>query len=117
MRLGPTTLLSGNSEGCVGKTVIIKLRGNKSVKGKLLDFDRYTNLVILDVVKFLKDNDNGSKSAIANWGLFFLEQIKCLLLLSHLLFELKLLIDILTDTVSDNSCQKSISCQWDTVLL
>jgi hypothetical protein len=54
---------------------------------------------------------------IVNWGLFFLEQIKCLLLLSNLRFELKLLIDILTDTVSDNSSKKYlVSMEYSTFI-
>jgi small nuclear ribonucleoprotein len=63
--IGP---LSENLEGCVGKTVIIKLRGGKSVRGKLLDFDQYMNLVIRDAVELLDDNDHGSKRADSELG-------------------------------------------------
>jgi small nuclear ribonucleoprotein (snRNP)-like protein len=67
-----TTPLSENLEGCVGKTVIIKLRGGKSVLGKLLDFDQYINLVIRDAVELLDDNDHGPKRADSKLGTIIL---------------------------------------------
>ena len=70
--IGSTTPLSENLEGCVGKTVIIKLRGGKSVRGKLLDFDQYMNLVIRDAVELLDDNDHGSKRADSELGTIIL---------------------------------------------
>lgn len=66
------TPLSENLEGCVGKTVIIKLRGGKSVQGKLLDFDQYMNLVIRDAVELLDDNGHGSKRADSKLGTIIL---------------------------------------------
>jgi small nuclear ribonucleoprotein len=70
--IGSTTPLSENLEGCVGKTVIIKLRGGKSVQGKLLDFDQYMNLVIRDAVELLDDNDHGPKRAHSKLGTIIL---------------------------------------------
>lgn len=72
LTVGSTTPLSENLEDCVGKTVIIKLRGGKSVRGKLLDFDHYMNLVIRDAVELLNDNDHGSTSAGSKLGTILL---------------------------------------------
>ena len=83
--LGSTAPLSENLEGCVGKTVIIKLRGRKSARGKLLDFDQYMNLVIRDAVELLNDNDHGCKRADSKLGTILLRVY--LLLLSNLQFK------------------------------
>jgi small nuclear ribonucleoprotein len=45
---------------CIGKIVIVKLRGGKSIRGRLHDFDQYMNLVIQDAVELLNKNDHGS---------------------------------------------------------
>lgn len=45
---------------CIGRTVLIKLRGGKSIRGKLLDFDQYMNLVVQDSVELISKNDQGS---------------------------------------------------------
>jgi small nuclear ribonucleoprotein len=72
LTLGSTTPLSENLQGCVGKTVIIKLRGGKSIRGKLLDFDQYMNLVIRDAVELLNYNDHDSTSADSKLGTILL---------------------------------------------
>lgn len=60
MTLGSTTPLSEHLQTFIGKIVIIRLRGGKSFRGKLLDFDQYMNLVIQDAVELLNNNDHGS---------------------------------------------------------
>ena len=72
LTLGSTIPLSEILRGCVGKTVIIKSRGGKSVRGKLLDFDHYMNLVIRDAVGLLNDNDHGSTSIDSKLGTILL---------------------------------------------
>jgi small nuclear ribonucleoprotein len=72
LTLGSTTPLSENLQSCVGKTVIIKLRGGKSIRGKLLDFDQYMNLVIIDAVELLNDNDHDSTRADSKLGTILL---------------------------------------------
>ena len=48
---------------CIGKIVIVKLRGGKSIRGRLHDFDQYMNLVIQDAIELLNKNDHGSIGA------------------------------------------------------
>ena len=43
--------------------MIVKLRGGKSIQGRLHDFDQYMNLVIQDAVELLNKNDPGSIGA------------------------------------------------------
>ena len=51
----PSTDLLSTS---IGKIIIIKLRGGKAIKGKLLDFDQYMNLVVADSVEVLLKENN-----------------------------------------------------------
>jgi small nuclear ribonucleoprotein len=51
----PSTDLLSTS---IGKIIIIKLRGGKGIKGKLLDFDQYMNLVVADSVEVLLKENN-----------------------------------------------------------
>jgi small nuclear ribonucleoprotein len=51
--------LSEHLRTYISKAVIIKLRGGKSVRGKLLDFDQYMNLVIQDAVEHSDSEGNG----------------------------------------------------------
>ena len=43
--------------------MIVKLRGGKSIRGRLHDFDQYMNLVIQDAIELLNKNDHGSIGA------------------------------------------------------
>ena len=43
--------------------MIVKLRGGKSIRGRLHDFDQYMNLVIQDAVELLNKNDHDSIGA------------------------------------------------------
>jgi small nuclear ribonucleoprotein len=66
---GATEILTAESPSsellhtCIGKIVIVKLRGGKSIRGRLHDFDQYMNLVIQDAVELLNKNDHGSIGA------------------------------------------------------
>ena len=72
MTLGSTTQLSEHLQTCIGKMVIIKLRGDKSVRGKLLDFDQYMNLVIQDAVELLNNTDHGATRGDSRLGTILL---------------------------------------------
>ena len=41
----------------VDKALLIKLRGGKIIKGILLKFDQYSNLLLKDSVELVKDDD------------------------------------------------------------
>jgi len=41
----------------VDKSLLIKLRGGKIIKGTLLKFDQYSNLLLKDSVELVKDDD------------------------------------------------------------
>jgi small nuclear ribonucleoprotein len=56
--LASESSLSEHLRTYISKTVIIKLRGGKSVRGKLLDFDQYMNLVIKDAMELLESENN-----------------------------------------------------------
>jgi small nuclear ribonucleoprotein len=53
---------SEHLQTCIGRIVLIKLRGGKAIRGKLLDFDQYMNLVVQDSVELMNKNDQGSTS-------------------------------------------------------
>ena len=49
----------------VGKIVLVKLKGRRSVKGKIKDFDKQMNIVITEATEVIeqqsKNNDNSEK--------------------------------------------------------
>jgi small nuclear ribonucleoprotein len=51
--------LSEHLRTYISEVVIIKLRGGRSIRGKLLDFDQYMNLVIQDAVEHSDSEGNG----------------------------------------------------------
>ena len=55
-----TSPFSEHLQTWIGKIVLIKLRGGKSIRGKLLDFDQYMNLVIKDSIELMNKEDQGS---------------------------------------------------------
>jgi small nuclear ribonucleoprotein len=63
-----TSPFSEHLQTWIGKTVLIKLRGGKSIRGKLLDFDQYMNLVIQDSIELMNKNDQGSANGDNRFG-------------------------------------------------
>ena len=57
---GITTQLLQES---IGKTVLVKLKGRRSVKGKIKGFDKQMNIVITDATEVieLQSNENSSE--------------------------------------------------------
>lgn len=49
----------------IGKTVLIEIKRGKTIKGKLLEFDQYTSLLVEDAVD-LPQQDNDDKGYISN---------------------------------------------------
>ena len=49
----------------IGKTVLVKLKGRRSVKGKIKGFDKQMNIVITDATEVIEqqsnDNNNSDK--------------------------------------------------------
>jgi small nuclear ribonucleoprotein len=49
----------------IGKTVLVKLKGRRSVKGKIKGFDKQMNMVITDATEIIEqqsnDNNNSEK--------------------------------------------------------
>lgn len=49
----------------IGKTVLVKLKGRRSVKGKIKGFDKQMNIVITDATEVIEqqsnNNDNSEK--------------------------------------------------------
>ena len=49
----------------IGKTVLVKLKGRRSVKGKIKGFDKQMNIVITDATEIIEqqsnDNNNSEK--------------------------------------------------------
>jgi small nuclear ribonucleoprotein len=72
LTLDSTAPLSEHLQTCIGKIVIIKLRGGKSVRGKLLDFDQYMNLVVQDAVELSNNNDCSSTREASRLGTILL---------------------------------------------
>lgn len=72
LTLDSTAPLSEHLQTCISKIVIIKLRGGKSVRGKLLDFDQYMNLVIQDAVELSNNNDRSSTREDSRLGTILL---------------------------------------------
>ncbi len=64
--------LSEHLHTYISRTVLIKLRGGKSVRGKLLDFDQYMNLVIQDAVELLDSEENNTAMANNRLGTILL---------------------------------------------
>jgi len=49
----------------IGKTVLVKLKGRRSVKGKIKGFDKQMNIVITDATEVIEQqsNENNSEKA------------------------------------------------------
>jgi small nuclear ribonucleoprotein len=46
----------------IGKNVLVKLKGRRSVKGKIKGFDKQMNIVIIDAIEIIEHtNDNNSE--------------------------------------------------------
>jgi small nuclear ribonucleoprotein len=52
----------------IGKTVLVKLKGRRSVKGKIKGFDKQMNIVITDATEIIEqqsnDNNNSEKGKV-----------------------------------------------------
>jgi small nuclear ribonucleoprotein len=44
----------------IGKTVLVKLKGRRSVKGKIKGFDKQMNIVITDATEVIEQQSNNS---------------------------------------------------------
>jgi small nuclear ribonucleoprotein len=44
----------------IGKTVLVKLKGRRSVKGKIKGFDKQMNIVITDATEVIEHQSNNS---------------------------------------------------------
>jgi small nuclear ribonucleoprotein len=54
----------------IGKTVLVKLKGRRSVKGKIKGFDKQMNIVITDATEVieLQSNNNSEKEQESQVG-------------------------------------------------
>jgi len=46
----------------IGKTVLVKLKGRRSVKGKIKGFDKQMNIVITDATEIIEQQSNEDNS-------------------------------------------------------
>ncbi|HYY86314.1 MAG TPA: LSm family protein [Nitrososphaeraceae archaeon] len=46
----------------IGKTVLVKLKGRRSVKGKIKGFDKQMNIVITDATEVIEQQSNENNS-------------------------------------------------------
>lgn len=46
----------------IGKTVLVKLKGRRSVKGKIKGFDKQMNIVITDATEVIEQQSNDNNS-------------------------------------------------------
>ncbi len=53
--------LTEQLQNCIGMIVVIKLRGGKSIRGRLVDFDQYMNLVLQDAVELPNKDGHDSR--------------------------------------------------------
>jgi small nuclear ribonucleoprotein len=60
----PEDMLATELEQDVGKTVLIKLRGAKMIRGKLLEFDPHMNISLQDAVELSEDDTASPLGAI-----------------------------------------------------
>ena len=47
----------------IGKTVLVKLKGRRSVKGKIKGFDKQMNIVITDATEVIEQQSNNSDNS------------------------------------------------------
>jgi len=47
----------------IGKTVLVKLKGRRSVKGKIKGFDKQMNIVITDATEVIEQQSNDNNSS------------------------------------------------------
>jgi len=52
----------------INKTVLIKLKGNKTIRGNLLGFDQHMNLLLDQAEEILSDGDSNSLGSIVVRG-------------------------------------------------
>jgi small nuclear ribonucleoprotein len=47
----------------IGKTVLVKLKGRRSVKGKIKGFDKQMNIVITDATEVIEQQSNNNNNS------------------------------------------------------
>lgn len=47
----------------IGKTVLVKLKGRRSVKGKIKGFDKQMNIVITDATEIIEQQSNDNNNS------------------------------------------------------
>jgi small nuclear ribonucleoprotein len=47
----------------IGKTVLVKLKGRRSVKGKIKGFDKQMNIVITDATEIIEQQSNNNNNS------------------------------------------------------
>ncbi|NWK00179.1 RNA-binding protein [Marine Group I thaumarchaeote] len=52
----------------INKTVLIKLKGNKTIRGNLLGFDQHMNLLLDQAEEILSDGDSNSLGSLVVRG-------------------------------------------------
>ena len=50
----------------IGKTVLVKLKGRRSVRGKIKGFDKQMNIVITDAIEIIEQPNNNNNSEKGN---------------------------------------------------
>ena len=46
----------------IGKTVLVKLKGRRSIRGKIKGFDKQMNIVITDAIEVIEQPNNNNNS-------------------------------------------------------
>ena len=52
----------------INKTVLVKLKGNKTIRGNLLGFDQHMNLLLDQAEEILSDGDSNSLGSLVVRG-------------------------------------------------